>query len=102
MVRLGRLAGAENGVFSVVFDRETGGAYARILSAEDKNAQVSQVLSDAAGYPCVFRAAIEGTVAESDKAVLAAQEAARRQAQENLNRVFDTFGRENVRVTEEG
>ena len=68
---------------------------------EDTNAQVAQALSEAAGYPCVFRAAIEGTVAESDKAVLAAQEAAKRQSQENLAKVFDTFGRENVRVTDD-
>ena len=101
MVRFGRLAGAENGVFTVVYEKATGGAYVKMLSMDDKNAQVAQALTEAAGYPCVFRAAIEGTVAESDKAVLAAQEAAKRQAQENLNKVFDIFGRENVRVTEE-
>ena len=101
MVRFGRLAGAENGVFTVVCEKATGGAYVKMLSMDDKNAQVAQALSEAAGYPCVFRAAIEGTVAESDKAVLAAQEAAKKQAQENLNRVFDAFGRENVRVTDD-
>ena len=101
MVRFGRLAGAENGVFTVVYEKATGGMYVKILSMEDKNAQVAQALSEAAGYPCVFRAAIEGTVAESDKAVLAAQEAAKRQSQENLAKVFDTFGRENVRVTDD-
>ena len=101
MVRFGRLASAENGVFTVVYEKATGGAYVKMLSMDDKNAQVAQALSEAAGYPCVFRAAIEGTVAESDKAVLAAQEAAKKQAQENLNRVFDAFGRENVRVTED-
>ena len=101
MVRFGRLANAENGVFTVVYDKATGSAYVKMLSMEDKNAQVAQALSEAAGYPCVFRAAIEGTVAESDKAVLAAQEAAKRQAQENLNKVFDAFGRENVRVTDD-
>ena len=101
MVRFGRLAGAENGVFTVVYEKATGGMYVKLLSMEDKNAQVAQALSEAAGYPCVFRAAIEGTVAESDKAVLAAQEAAKRQSQENLAKVFDTFGRENVRVTDD-
>ena len=101
MVRFGRLANAENGVFTVVYPKATGSAYVKMLSMEDKNAQVAQALTEAAGYPCVFRAAIEGTVAESDKAVLAAQEAAKRQAQENLNKVFDTFGRENVRVTDD-
>ena len=101
MVRFGRLASAENGVFTVVYEKATGGAYVKMLSMDDKNAQVAQALSEAAGYPCVFRAAIEGTDAESDKAVLAAQEAAKKQAQENLNRVFDAFGRENVRVTDD-
>ena len=101
MVRFGRLASAENGVFTVVYEKATGGAYVKMLSMDDKNAQVAQALSEAAGYPCVFRAAIEGTVAESDKAVLAAPEAAKKQAQENLNRVFDAFGRENVRVTDD-
>ena len=101
MVRFGRLASAENGVFTVVYEKATGGAYVKMLSMDDKNAQVAQALTEAAGYPCVFRAAIEGTVAESDKAVLAAQEAAKKQAQENLNRVFDAFGRENVRVTDD-
>ena len=101
MVRFGRLANAENGVFTVVYDKVTGSAYVKMLSMEDKNAQVAQALSEAAGYPCVFRAAIEGTVAESDKAVLAAQEAAKRQVQENLNKVFDFFDRENVRVMDD-
>ena len=48
-----------------------------------------------------FRAAIEGTVQESDKAILAAQEEAQKQAENSLNKVFDMFGRENVRVKDE-
>ncbi len=101
MLRFGRLSGAQNGQFTLVYERATGGAYVRMLSIQDKNELVAQALSEAAGYPCTFRAAIEGTVAESDQAILAAQEAAREQAKKNLNRVFETFGRENVRVTEE-
>ena len=65
------------------------------------DAQVAEALTAAAGYSCTFRAAIEGTVAESDKNMLAAQQAAKEQAQSNLNRVFDAFGRENVRVLDE-
>ena len=84
-----------------MYDRATGGAYVKMLSMPEKNAQVAQALSEAAGFPCTFRAAIEGTVAESDKAVLAAQEAAKRQAQSNLDKVFSAFGRENVRVLDE-
>ena len=101
MLRFGRLSGAQNGQFTLVYERATGGAYVRMLSMQDKNELVAQALSEVAGYPCTFRAAIEGTVAESDQAILAAQEAAREQAKKNLNRVFETFGRENVRVTEE-
>lgn len=74
--RYGRLASSEKGLFTVVYDRATGGAYVRILNMEAKNAEVAQLLTDAAGYPCTFRAAVEGTVAESDKAVLAAQQEA--------------------------
>ncbi|HIU16258.1 MAG TPA: DNA polymerase III subunit gamma/tau [Candidatus Ventricola intestinavium] len=101
MLRYGRLASSEKGLFTVVYDRATGGAYVRILNMEAKNAEVAQLLTDAAGYPCTFRAAVEGTVAESDKAVLAAQQEAREQAQQNLSKVFETFGRENVRVIDE-
>ena len=101
MVRFGRLASSDGGLFTAVYDRATGGAYVKMLSMPEKNAQVAQALSEAAGFPCTFRAAIEGTVAESDKAVLAAQEAAKRQAQSNLDKVFSAFGRENVRVLDE-
>ena len=101
MLRFGRLASSDNGLFTVVYSKASGGAYVKMLSMPDWNAQVAQALSEAAGYPCQFRAAIEGTVAESDKSILAAQAAAKKQTQENLNKVFETFGRENVRVMEE-
>ncbi|MDO5377317.1 MAG: hypothetical protein Q4G52_03180 [Clostridia bacterium] len=68
---------------------------------KEKNDEISALLTEAAGYTAVFHAAIEGTVAESDKAILAQQKAAKEQAQSNLDRVFDTFGRENVRVIDE-
>ena len=38
---------------------------------------------------------------ESDKSILSAQEEARKQAEYSLNKVFDMFGRENVRVKDE-
>ena len=40
-------------------------------------------------------------MAESDKAILAAQQEAKKQADKNLSKVFDAFGRENVRVLDE-
>ena len=101
MVRFGRLATSDNGLYTVVFDKASGGAYVKMLSMPDKNAEVAAALTAAAGFPCVFRAAIEGTVAESDKNVLAAQEEAKRQAENNLDKVFSAFGRENVRVLDE-
>ena len=68
---------------------------------DDKKQDVEAALTQAAGYPCTFRAAIEGTVGEGDRTVLAAQKEAERQRQENLGKVFDVFGRENVRVLDE-
>lgn len=38
---------------------------------------------------------------ESDRAILDAQKEAQKQAQDNLNKVFGAFGRENVRVLDE-
>ena len=101
MARFGRLVSGENGLFTVVFDKVSGGAYVKMLSMADKNAQIAEALGAAAGYPCTFRAALEGTVQESDKAILAAQQAEKQQAENNLNKVFDAFGRENVRVLDE-
>ena len=101
LVRFGRLVTGENGLFTVVFDKISGGMYVKMLSMAEKNAQVAAALSQAAGYPCTFRAALEGTVQESDKAILAAQQEQKKQAENNLNKVFDAFGRENVRVLDE-
>ena len=101
LVRSGRLATAENGVFTVVYPKGAGAMSVKMLSMKEKNEEVAAALTAAAGYACVFRAALEGTVAESDKTILAAQKAAKEQAENNLNRVFDAFGRENVRVVDE-
>jgi len=101
MARIGRLATSENGLFTVVYEKAIGGAYVKMLSMPDKNKMIADALTQAAGYPCTFRAAIEGTVGESDKTILAAQAEAKRQTDENLNKVFAAFGRENVRVTDE-
>ena len=88
-------------MFTVVFDKISGGMYVKMLSMPDKSAQIAEALSAAAGYPCTFRAALEGTVQESDKAILAAQQEAKKQAEDNLSKVFSAFGRENVRVLDE-
>lgn len=100
-VNKGRLISGENGLFTAVFDKGSGAIHVKLLSAQDKNAVVAEALSAAAGYPCTFRAALEGTVAESDKTILAVQREAQKQAEQNLGKVFDAFGRENVRVLDE-
>ena len=101
MLKFGRLVSGENGLFTVVYPKATGAAYVKMLSIPEKNEEVVGYLTQAAGYPCTFRAAIEGTVQESDKAILAAQAEAQKQAENSLNKVFDMFGRENVRVRDE-
>ena len=101
MLRFGRLVSGENGLFTVAYPKTTGGMYVKMLNIKEKKEQVEEALTAAAGYVCTFRAAIEGTVAESDKAVLKAQEEQKAQEEKNLNKVFDIFGRENVRVMEE-
>ena len=101
MLKFGRLVSGENGLFTVVYPKAMGAAYVKMLSIPEKNEEVAGYLTQAAGYPCTFRAAIEGTVQESDKAILSAQEEARKQAENSLNKVFDMFGRENVRVKDE-
>lgn len=100
-VKQGRVATAENGLFTIVFEKATGSMCVRLLNMEDKKQEIETALSQAAGYPCKFRAAIEGTVGEGDAAVLAAQQEEEKQRQENLGKVFDVFGRENVRVLDE-
>ena len=101
MLKFGRLVSGENGLFTVVYPKAMGAAYVKMLSIPEKNEEVAGYLTQAADYPCTFRAAIEGTVQESDKAILSAQEEARKQAENSLNKVFDMFGRENVRVKDE-
>ncbi len=97
----GRVATAENGLFTIVFDKATGSMAVRLLNMEDKKQEIEAALAQAAGYPCTFRAAIEGTVGEGDQTVIKAQKEAEKQRQENLGKVFDVFGRENVRVLDE-
>ncbi len=94
----GRLAHEENGLFTVVFNAKTGGLNVGMLNSRERNEQVATALSVAAGHPCTFKAALEGTVEEKDQRILDARKEAKRQAEENLQKVFDVFGRENVRI----
>ena len=96
----GRLAHEENGLFTVVFNAKTGGLNVGMLNSRERNEQVATALSVAAGHPCTFKAALEGTVEEKDPRILDAKQDAKRQAQENLQKVFDIFGRENVQINE--
>ena len=96
----GRLAKEEDGRYTVVFNARTGGINVNMLNTEERSTQVATALSVAAGRPCTFRAALEGTVEETDKKILDQQAQAKKQAQENLDKIFDVFGRENVRVSD--
>ena len=96
----GRLAHEENGLFTVVFNAKTGGLNVGMLNSRERNEQVATALSVAAGHPCTFKAALEGTVEEKDPRILDAKQDSKRQAQENLQKVFDIFGRENVQINE--
>lgn len=101
MLRFGRLVSGENGLFTVVYPKATGAAYVKMFSIKEKNEEVAAYLTAAGGLSCTFRAAIEGTVQESDKAVLAAKRKPSSRWKNNLNKVFEMFGRENVRVSDE-
>ena len=96
----GRLAHEENGLFTVVFNAKTGGLNVGMLNSRERNEQVATALSVAAGHPCTFRAALEGTVEEKDQRILDAKEEARRQAEENLHNIIGTFGRDKVEITD--
>ena len=91
----GQLVSAENGLFTVAFNRVTGAIHAAMLNEDARAESIAKALSDAAGYPCRFRAVLEGETVDE-----AAQKEAKKRAEENLNRVFEMFGRENVRVTD--
>ena len=89
----GRFAGAEDGVYQVMFPQGIGAIYARMLETEEKKAMVERALSEASGgAKAVLRAQIEGE---------AVQSAPRADAEKKLGQIFGAFGRENVEVTEQ-
>ena len=91
----GRFHSAEDGLYTVAFDEKTGAINVNMLNDEARSAEIAAALTEAAGSPCRFRAVTADAVPDP-----AAEEAAKKKAQENLNRVFEMFGRENVRVVE--
>ena len=91
----GRFVSAEDGMFTVAFDKATGGIHVNMLNEEQRNKEIADAITQASGYACRFHAVLEGD--EPDEA---AKAAAKKKAEENLSRVFDMFGRENVRVTD--
>ena len=89
----GRFAGAEDGVYQVMFPQGIGAIYARMLETEEKKAMVERALSEASGgAKAVLRAQIEGE---------AVQSAPRADAEKKLGQIFGAFGRENVEVTDQ-
>ena len=88
----GRFVSQKDGLFSVAFPKAAA-INANMLNSEENAATIAGMLTNAAGYECRFRAVLEDEgPSEREK------EEAKRQAEANLNRVFDMFGRENVRV----
>lgn len=96
----GRLAHETNGLFTVVFDPKMYGINVSMLNKKDNSDKIEASLSKIAGRPCTFRAALEGSVEEKDQKILAAKEAAERQAAENMKAITEAFGRENVRIVD--
>ena len=96
----GRLAHETNGLFTVVFDDKAYGLNVGMLNAKERCELIEVSLSKAAGRPCTFRAAMAGTVEEKDEKILEAKKEKERQAEENLQKVFDVFGRENVMIVD--
>ncbi len=97
----GRLVSARDGQFIEVFNKQVGAIYVNMLNSAGYKQPMEKALSEVAGYPCTFRAAVEGTVQETNASILAAKAEDERRKEKNLNRIFDTFGRENVVVDKE-
>ena len=91
----GKLASVSDGLYTVAFPQASGAIHVNMLSDPERQQKIEAALSEAAGAPCRFCAALEGdTVSQAQRA------AEKKKAQEGLDKVFDVFGRENVRVIE--
>ena len=93
LLQSGRFVSERDGLFTAAFDRATGGIHISMLNSKEQNAAVAEALSAAAGRPCRFAAVPEGGEAE-----YAPGGDEKKRAQENLGKISDFFGRENVRV----
>ena len=51
MLEFGRLVSGDNGLFTVVYPRATGGAYVKMLSMAEKNAEVAGLSHQSGGIP---------------------------------------------------
>ena len=91
----GRFHSVQDGLYTVAFEKGTGAIHVNMLNDEARSAEIAAALTEAAGSPCRFRAVTADAVPDPS-----AEEAAKKKAQENLNRVFEMFGRENVRVVD--
>ena len=89
----GRFHSVEDGLYTIAFEKGAGAIHVNMLNDEARSAEIAAALTAAAGTPCRFRAVTADAVPDK-----AAEEAAKKKAQENLDRVIEMFGRENVRV----
>lgn len=101
ILKLGRLGDCEEGHYTLLFPKDTGAPYVNMFNVHGKGAIVADVLTQITGRPCTFRAALEGSVPERDSAVLQAQAQAKAQSDQNFDKIYAAFGRENVRVTDD-
>ena len=86
-----RFVSEKDGLFTVAFDRATGGIHVNLLNSETQNTAIAEALSAAAGRQCRFRAVLEGEDMDGDADT-------KKRAENNLSKISSFFGRENVRV----
>ena len=95
IVRGGKVIERENDVYTVLFPK-TGAVYAGLLARDEYKEKVDAALSQAAGRPSKFNAVLEGKVKDNTLEARQEEQAREMQKEENLNKMIDMFGRENI------
>jgi DNA polymerase III gamma/tau subunit len=98
LLRKGRLLSADDSHYVVVFDKEQGAINVKLFVDPEMRKKVETVLTEIAGVPSTFQAAVEGSFAERDENILRRQEKEKKADEERMDQVMQAFGRENVIV----
>ncbi len=98
LLRKGRLLSADDSHYVVVFDKEQGAITVKMFIDPEMRKKVEAVLTEIAGVPSTFQAAVEGSFAERDENILRRQEREKKADEERMDQVMQAFGRENVIV----